>query len=399
MNQSVNNITEDFQIFLSYLKNKKEVPLTKDGMKLKSKDLFEMNQLVHNQALWVTEKNSQMRFTVFNFFYWISIYGKLVKRKKNVKGDNIFEFENERVEDFLMLNTSEQYCFILKTIWCEMNWEKLYDDRGSYFIEEGITFLRKSPPDTPVKISSGRFTTDTGLRLMRTPYCEIFAYMGWFEIVYMKQIKKYDAYELPFVSISTTTFGKEIGGIFANQRIFHKNNRHEGFYFDEDDFKDEEKGDFIEPFRKLFDETIEHLLELPPHEFVGGKYTFKLVIDNKSYRIIEIDGEDTLLDLHDIIQEALKFDDDHMFSFTIGDDEEIVGNPWGDNDGLSEQAPEEVRLGDIEFHAGQTIDYRFDFGDNWHFDVILLEINTSAKPLKTAKVIEKVGKAPKQYHW
>ena len=400
MNQSVQNITEDFQIFLSYLKSKKEVPLTKDGMKLKSKDLFEMNQLVHNQALWVTDKNPQMRFALFNFFYWISVYGKLAKRKKNDKGESIFEFDNERVENFLMLNTSEQYCFILKTSWCDMNWEKLYDDRSTYFIEEGVEFLRKSPTDTPVKISPGRNMTDTNLRLMRAPYCEIFASMGWFDIVHVQHLKKYNPYELPFVSISTTAFGKEISEIFTNQRTFSKNNPHDYFYFDEDDLKEEEKGDFIEPFKELFNEPIENILELPLHEFVGGKYTFRLEIDKKSYRIIEINGDDTLFDLHDIIQEALKFENDHMFSFKIGDEEEIVGNPWGEgNDGLSEQTPEEVQLGDIEFYIGQTFDYAFDFGDNWHFNVVLLEINSTAKPLKSAKIIEKVGKVPKQYNW
>ena len=400
MNQSVQNIAEDFQIFLSYLKNKKEVSLTKDGMKLKSKDLFEMNQLVHNQTLWVTEKNPQMRFTLFNFFYWICVYGKLAKRKKNAKGESIFEFDHERVEDFLMLNTSEQYCFILKTSWCDMNWEKLYDDRSTHFIEQGVKLLQKMPVDTQQKISQGRFVSESDIWLMRTPYCEFFAYMGWYEIVYVQQLKKYDSYTLPFVSISTTAFGKEISEIFAKQRSFSKNNSHDYFYFDEDDLQEEEKGDFIEPFKKLFDEPIENILELPPHEFVGGKYTFKLEIDKKSYRIIEINGDDTLFDLHDIIQEALEFENDHMFSFKIGDEEEIVGNPWGEgNDGLSEQIPEEVRLGDIEFYIGQTIDYCFDFGDNWHFDLILLAINTSAKPLKSAKIIEKVGKAPKQYDW
>ncbi|MDZ7898993.1 MAG: hypothetical protein U5N85_13345 [Arcicella sp.] len=397
MNQSVQNITEDFQIFLSYLKNKKEVSLTKDGMKLKSKDLFAMNQLVHNQTLWVTEKNSQMRFTIFNLFYWICIYGKLATKKKNAKGENIFEFDNERVEDFLMLNTSEQYCFLLKTMWCDMNWEKLYDDRSTYFIQEGLNFLEKSPADVAAKIAQNRFSTDTGLYLMKAPYCEIFAYMGWYEIVYLQQIKKYDAYELPFVSVASTAFGTQMEQILSNQRIFHKNNRHEGFYDDDEDLRDDEKGDFIEPFKKLFDETIDSILELPPHEFVSGKYTFKLEIDKKSYRIIEIDGGDTLLDLHDIIQEALEFENDHMFSFTIGDEEEIVGNPWGHNDGLSDQEPAEVRLGDIEFYIGQTIDYAFDFGDNWHFDVILLEINPDAKPLKSAKIIKKIGKAPEQY--
>ena len=400
MNQSVQNITDDFQIFLSYLKNKKEVYLTKDGMKLKSKDLFEMNQLVHNQAIWVTEKHPQMRFTLFNFFYWICVYGKLAKRKKNIKGDNIFEFDNERVENFLMLNTSEQYCFILKTIWCDMNWEKVNDDRGISFIEEGVEILQKAPVDIQMKISSGSLVTEKNIRVMRTPYSEFFAYMGWFEIVYVQQIKKYDSYSLPFESISITAFGKSISKIFAKQRTFLKNNHHYFFYFGEPDLKEEEKGDFIEPFRKLFDEPIENILELPPHEFVGGRYTFKIEIDKKSYRIIEINGDDTLFDLHDIIQEALKFDNDHMFSFKIGDDDEVVGNPYGkDNGGLSEKFPEEVRLGDIEFYVGQTIDYCFDFGDNWHFNLILLAINTSAKPLKSAKIIEKVGKAPKQYDW
>jgi hypothetical protein len=55
-------------------------------------------------------------------------------------------------------------------------------------------------------------------------------------------------------------------------------------------------------------------------------------------------------------------------------------------------------LGQVPLVAKQKIDFRYDFGDDWRFEVLVEKID----PLKTVdqpKVIEKAGRAPKQYRW
>jgi len=51
----------------------------------------------------------------------------------------------------------------------------------------------------------------------------------------------------------------------------------------------------------------------------------------------------------------------------------------------------------LELYKGQKILYLFDFGDEWKFNVELIEIDNKAPlPLKPM-IIESKGEAPEQY--
>ena len=41
--------------------------------------------------------------------------------------------------------------------------------------------------------------------------------------------------------------------------------------------------------------------------------------------------------------------------------------------------------------------YLFDFGDEWHFDVTLVKIQTDKPILPSPEILEQKGKAPEQY--
>ena len=58
---------------------------------------------------------------------------------------------------------------------------------------------------------------------------------------------------------------------------------------------------------------------------------------------------------------------------------------------------DEVRIGDLPLVVGASMLYNFDFGDNWEFTVTLESIDTANPRQTKAKIIERVGKAPKQY--
>ena len=54
-------------------------------------------------------------------------------------------------------------------------------------------------------------------------------------------------------------------------------------------------------------------------------------------------------------------------------------------------------IGDIDLVINQQILYLFDFGDGWHFDVTLEKIQTDVPLLPSPEILERKGKAPKQY--
>ena len=98
-------------------------------------------------------------------------------------------------------------------------------------------------------------------------------------------------------------------------------------------------------------------------------------------RVIEIASNATFLDLHEAIQDAVNFDNDHLFDFFIGRHPgnrayTIGGKPnWDTFNPV--KTYRNVRISSAwPLPKGMNVYYLFDFGDNW-----LFQINTTAKHL------------------
>ena len=140
-------------------------------------------------------------------------------------------------------------------------------------------------------------------------------------------------------------------------------------------------------------------------------WTLKIECDWGSYleddwiRIIEIDSETSLYDLHLFIQKIVDFDNDHLFEFFAGRHNrnrkiEFAGDSWeqGYENAFSEY--EELILEQVfPLPKYLKLFYHFDFGDDWYFKIT----RTRKKPfepikgVKYPRVIEKIGPNPQQY--
>jgi hypothetical protein len=71
------------------------------------------------------------------------------------------------------------------------------------------------------------------------------------------------------------------------------------------------------------------------------------------------------------------------------------------NHPTSENGPyvDEVNIGNLELHEGQRILYLFDYGDSWEFNIVLEKIDSNGRLPLNPKIVEKNGKAPKQYRY
>lgn len=128
-------------------------------------------------------------------------------------------------------------------------------------------------------------------------------------------------------------------------------------------------------------------------------------------RTIAMPCEHTLGDLHDALQRAFGWDDEHLYAFWLG------GKFWAPNDveyvhplvledrpfarsGPHRAAPRrksaDRRLDDLRLLAGQRIAYVFDFRDEWRVRLTLREI-TADDGGQYPRVLETVGEAPPQY--
>jgi hypothetical protein len=102
--------------------------------------------------------------------------------------------------------------------------------------------------------------------------------------------------------------------------------------------------------------------------------------------------------LHDAIQQAFGWYDDHLYSFWLdgsffGSDEVELTTPDTPDEGI---ATADVPLAELELHLGQRIGYVFDFGDDWRVRLTVRE-RVTAEPGDHPRVLELRGTPPPQY--
>ena len=121
-------------------------------------------------------------------------------------------------------------------------------------------------------------------------------------------------------------------------------------------------------------------------------------------RVLEIDSGASLLQLHEAIQSAVDFDNDHLFQFYLGRHPDQYGYIIGGEPDWDRYNPikvyREISLSEIwPLPKGYQMYYLFDFGDNWVFQVNKTRHRDKLPQpgVVYPRVIEARGKNPEQY--
>lgn len=119
-------------------------------------------------------------------------------------------------------------------------------------------------------------------------------------------------------------------------------------------------------------------------------------------RIVAMEDSDTLADLHDTIQRAVSFDNDHLFEFYTANS----ASPFAQKQRICEEADDweeeydsyaATPLRDIWPLGRKKLYYRFDFGDDWIFEIRKPRSLKSDASLKPGEVLKREGPDPVQY--
>jgi hypothetical protein len=126
-------------------------------------------------------------------------------------------------------------------------------------------------------------------------------------------------------------------------------------------------------------------------------------------RTIEIEGEDTLYDLHLEIQRAFGWDNDHLYSFYMSNNRrdpqaEYAGNPVGEDLESSFGKPpgsaSQTELRDLKLRKRKKFKYLFDYGDDLLHTVEVLDIHDlSVDQSEYPRIVERIGEPPPQYEY
>jgi hypothetical protein len=130
---------------------------------------------------------------------------------------------------------------------------------------------------------------------------------------------------------------------------------------------------------------------------VWGAYLKKQCI-----RVIEIDEQACLHDLHSAIQDAVDFGRDHPYEFFLANS----SSPYAAKQWLTEKEEWEdkeddffrIRLADIWPTGRKKLYYLFDFGDKWTFEIRKKRGTKEPESgLTYPRLIETIGPNPEQY--
>ncbi|MDN5872178.1 MAG: plasmid pRiA4b ORF-3 family protein [Nitrococcus sp.] len=127
---------------------------------------------------------------------------------------------------------------------------------------------------------------------------------------------------------------------------------------------------------------------------------FGAYLDGECVRVIEIPDDATLEDLHFAIQEAVSFDNDHLYDFYAGRNyrnRKIEYTKAWDCEGR-EDPYAEICLRDVYPLESLKLYYIFDYGDSWTFEIRKSrKVHPAQSGIAYPRIVERRGPNPEQY--
>ena len=118
-------------------------------------------------------------------------------------------------------------------------------------------------------------------------------------------------------------------------------------------------------------------------------------------RTVEMRSDTTLFGIHDFIQDAIEFDDDHLFEFFTGRSHRNRDQVFGDgDDDYFDKKPKSLKttLKEIYPLGRLRLYYFFDWGDSWLFELRKDRKVKQVEPgVEYPRIIEAEGDNPQQY--
>lgn len=151
----------------------------------------------------------------------------------------------------------------------------------------------------------------------------------------------------------------------------------------------------LQPTLQPYFPEWKQVFQLPICETRSGIYIFKVSL-RKCWRQIAISSDLTLDILGDKIRESVDFDDDHMDLFTYKNQlgrSIQAHHPYSSNEPQSDA----IEIGNLPLAIGSSMEYLFDFGDNWKFDILLEQIHQEDTRQEYVEILDSFGTAPEQY--
>lgn len=294
------------------------------------------------------------------------------------------ELNPEVHQQWIALNATERY-FTLLEVWLEVaNWATLGEGHGSS-ANAGNDFFSMWM-DLATASRSGDTVPAHSLFLYGIRQRTTLALCALFGLVALERGPGEKEGSVEIGSITPTPFGRAIaealGVIDFDASVASRTAS--------------EYATWQEQIRVFFPEW-QNSLQPPQPEFRDGVYRFKVSLAD-IWRRIEIPATADLEDLAQMIISAYEFDGEHLHQFRLRD-------PTGRE--LTFVKPDcdpafptdEVPIGGVPLGEGQSMEFLYDFGACWMFDVFLESISPMPSRTPKPRITESHGDAPPEYEY
>ena len=348
---------------------------TSEYFALPQRVLAELNEMLVDPLLHDLKRPQIRSFpTLMGLFILLRSTGLAVGETKPKRAVLI---DMAMLEKWQALNPTEQY-FALMASWlydASLQCVGLGSRRGSGMIHE----LRSSYlhlTDRITVLENNRFGIMYGIE--RSVTVSLLHQFGWVRLTYDAEPAPGDAADVR--KIERTEFGDTMFNAICQLGS------------DED----EDVQTLQANLQVYFPDWKNNLAQSEP-EFRQGQHTFKVSLGKIWRRIVSPANVD-LEQLANTILDAYKFDREHMYQFELRDTAGrsiVIAGPHLDD---ANYFAEELRVGDVPLQIGDSMIFHYDFSYDWRFKVTLESVDeTISGKMKTPKVTEKSGAAPKQY--
>jgi len=375
-----------------------------DGIRVSDKNnLLPMNALMEINAKMARpietglKRPAQRSFPHINGLYLLLRTSGLTK----ISGHGtkkILQIDKDVYDSWKKLNPTEQYCTLLEA-WLLRGYSHVIGESFGSFTDEAIfkwDTLFKNISAKGLKVLGNKESEQNILYFVGTYTIGILELFGFISVT---PVKPEPGKGWQIDKIQKMPLGIAMLNLLAD-KLFPKEEDTENIaqFLDEMMNEDEDTPIFdLQAIIRPYFPQWENTLEFSDEKFQDGIYLFKVSLDKKTWRKIAIPASADLDQLSSIILKAFNFDSDHLYVFTCIDRFGLpvkIHHPYmEDHDILAD----ELLVGDLPLEPGSVMEYLYDFGDNWKFEVMLEAINPLNFKMKKPRVVESHGKAPEQY--
>ncbi len=381
-------VLPDFEILLNFV-GQREIKVSGIHQLLPMNLLTELNAQLSKPLRSNLKRPQQKSYPHINGLYLL-LRASGLSVIEETGGQRLLSLDREAFVAWRTLNATERY-FTLLEAWLVRGEGEIigasHDSLGSLF--KCSTFMERIP-DTGMKVAGDRQAEQSTIPYSIGAYN--LALLDLFGCVAIEEGQPEAGKGWIIARIKRTPFGEALFKLLSQHKLAEMKMLME----ETDEFAEAAYFGTLQPILQPYFPEWRNILSLPEDRMVDGIYIFKVSLDAKTWRRLAIPAKLMLDDLSAAILRAFDFDNDHLYEFSYRN---RFGALVRIHHPYMEESPftDETAIGEISLRPGASMEYLFDFGDQWRFDVKLEGIDPADAGIKEPKMLEKHGQSPPQY--